>query len=429
MRVAYVRCKGKRRVIAMVPGWSGLTSPPGLRAFRAHLRIEPIGSSVVVPPRAPHGHQSAFTRVESNGNAWKRCAHLACKSGESGETGGESWLPQIRFTRGRPLVRSQVRPSTKPLEMGLFVGPGPAAGPLRGGLGTVLEPSAGVGTLPAPMANPNGHPASLARPDQPNYAHGVYSSRRELPAEAEALVDDLMALGHVVPADRLAAEEVARLVYLIGRVDAALEGRVFTNPGSKAMALLGERRLLSASLERWLGHFGLTPRSRAGVGALSGGADARGADPGGGGGGRQWIVSGGGGSASVKTRRSRRPAPGAPRSPPQGLRRRPLPLRARTAAGSPARTREAPSAPAPRSSPTCSAPASASPTWRRRCGRRSSVGRARSRRAEGADPARSDSRAAGALDVLERLAPRLERLVGASAFGPIEPPRRGGSAR
>jgi hypothetical protein len=33
------------------------------------------------------------------------------------------------------------------------------------------------------------------------------------------------------------------------------------------------------------------------------------------------------------------------------------------------------------------------------------------------------------LDVLERLAPRLERLVGASAFGPIEPPRRGGSAR
>ena len=37
--------------------------------------------------------------------------------------------------------------------------------------------------------------------------HGVYSSRRELPAEAEALVEDLMALGHVVPADRLAAEE------------------------------------------------------------------------------------------------------------------------------------------------------------------------------------------------------------------------------
>ena len=48
-----------------------------------------------------------------------------------------------------------------------------------------------------------------ARPDQPNYAHRVYSSRRELPPEALALVEDLMALAHVVPADRLAAEEVA----------------------------------------------------------------------------------------------------------------------------------------------------------------------------------------------------------------------------
>ena len=65
------------------------------------------------------------------------------------------------------------------------------------------------GTLPAPMTkpklrpkgpvrNPNGYPANLRpdlAPDQPNYVHGVYASRREL--------------AHVVPADRLAAEEVA----------------------------------------------------------------------------------------------------------------------------------------------------------------------------------------------------------------------------
>ena len=72
-----------------------------------------------------------------------------------------------------------------------------------------------------------------------------------------------MGLAHVVPADRLAAEEVARLVYLIGRVDASLEPRSLAHPRGKSMALLGERRLLSQRLESWLAHFALTPRSRA----------------------------------------------------------------------------------------------------------------------------------------------------------------------
>ena len=117
--------------------------------------------------------------------------------------------------------------------------------------------------------NPPGHPESLVpyqfEPgNRVPETHGVYSSRRELPAEAEALVEDLMALGHVVPADRLAAEEVARLVHLIGRVDAVLAERSLTNPGrGRARTLLAERRLLSARLEGWLVHFGLTPKSRA----------------------------------------------------------------------------------------------------------------------------------------------------------------------
>ena len=58
-----------------------------------------------------------------------------------------------------------------------------------------------------------------------------------------------MSLGHVVPADRLAAEEVARLVHLIGRVDKALEGRPLASPLGQALALLGERRLLSSRLK------------------------------------------------------------------------------------------------------------------------------------------------------------------------------------
>ena len=86
------------------------------------------------------------------------------------------------------------------------------------------------------VRDPNGDRDAPARPrpERPNYVHGVYSSRRELPPEALALVEDLMSLSHVVPADRLAAEEVARLVYLIGRVDASLEVRVFpTRAGSR----------------------------------------------------------------------------------------------------------------------------------------------------------------------------------------------------
>jgi hypothetical protein len=71
-----------------------------------------------------------------------------------------------------------------------------------------------------------------------------------------------MGLPHVTDADRFAAEEVARLMLLIERVDSALGDGVVERRG-RPRALIEHRRRLSSQLERWLTHFGLTPHARA----------------------------------------------------------------------------------------------------------------------------------------------------------------------
>jgi hypothetical protein len=114
--------------------------------------------------------------------------------------------------------------------------------------------------------NPRGHPATLRRGESEGngyrLVHGVFSSRRLLSEEGLAFVDSLMALPHTVPADVTAATEIARLMELIARVDAALaDGVVESRKGARE--LIDHRRRLSAELRRWLADFGLTPRGRA----------------------------------------------------------------------------------------------------------------------------------------------------------------------
>ncbi len=124
------------------------------------------------------------------------------------------------------------------------------------------------------MPNPSGTIANL-RPAPPGnqrrLVHGAYSTRRELSAEGEALVAELLAAPHVIPADRLAVEELASLVDLIARIDAALaDGRVENRRG-EARSLIDLRRRLSGQLERWLRELGLTPAARAEWAARLGG--------------------------------------------------------------------------------------------------------------------------------------------------------------
>lgn len=87
--------------------------------------------------------------------------------------------------------------------------------------------------------------------------HGVYSPR-VLAAEAEQAADDLMALPHTVPIDRVAAVEIGRLLALIARLDEALAQR-----GMGQRTLLDARLRASGRLERWLREFGATPGARA----------------------------------------------------------------------------------------------------------------------------------------------------------------------
>jgi hypothetical protein len=103
---------------------------------------------------------------------------------------------------------------------------------------------------------------------QPNLRHGLYAVRREITPEVRELADELMALSHVVETDYAAALEVAKLMILIDRVDAALgDGRV--EHRGRLRALVDQRRRLSARLERWYTVFGLSPRSRWELGALA----------------------------------------------------------------------------------------------------------------------------------------------------------------
>jgi hypothetical protein len=93
--------------------------------------------------------------------------------------------------------------------------------------------------------------------------HGYYSRSRALAPEAVELADALMGVPHIAETDRLAVEEVARLVVLIDRVDAALGDGVVEGRRGSARELLVVREKLSGRLERWLDRLALTPQGRA----------------------------------------------------------------------------------------------------------------------------------------------------------------------
>lgn len=115
------------------------------------------------------------------------------------------------------------------------------------------------------MPNPDGNVAALIPAPAGNirgWKHGAYSERFLSPRVAE-MVDELMAMPHVLDIDRASAEEIARLRANVERIDAALEedGRV-EGRGGKPRALLEVRRRYSAQLESWYAQFGMTPRAR-----------------------------------------------------------------------------------------------------------------------------------------------------------------------
>jgi hypothetical protein len=105
---------------------------------------------------------------------------------------------------------------------------------------------------PAALKVPPRHPT-------PNYRHGAFTTRRyPLTDEEKQEVDDLLALAHVLPADRAAAEEVVRLRSMVSRIDMILHSQ--RRPNSHLLAV---RATLSGKLLSYLESFGLTPKSRA----------------------------------------------------------------------------------------------------------------------------------------------------------------------
>lgn len=129
------------------------------------------------------------------------------------------------------------------------------------------------------MANPAGHPATLdpgARPGNSNrLSHGAYSPR-VLSERATIVADAIMEAPHTVPLDRVAAEELASIVALCERLDAALEERPLDH--ATARNLLDLRLKASGRLERWLSKFGLTPDARAEWAARLAGSSGLGAE-------------------------------------------------------------------------------------------------------------------------------------------------------
>lgn len=80
------------------------------------------------------------------------------------------------------------------------------------------------------MANPNGNPSSLVPAPLGNRRaekHGLYS-RREVAPEVRELADELIeALPHTTESDYPAALEIAKLVVLTDRIDAAGRAAAF----------------------------------------------------------------------------------------------------------------------------------------------------------------------------------------------------------
>ncbi len=113
--------------------------------------------------------------------------------------------------------------------------------------------------------NPNGNAASLEATRAGNanrLVHGLYSTKRqELSAEARELVSELMSAPHTVPLDAVAIVELASLLDLIGKVDAALADGIVERRG-RPRALVDMRVRLSGRLQKWLEAVGLTPEAR-----------------------------------------------------------------------------------------------------------------------------------------------------------------------
>jgi hypothetical protein len=74
-----------------------------------------------------------------------------------------------------------------------------------------------------PKARPIGfQPGNTLRPAQTLFRHGFYASRDKMTAEQYQTVEAILPLPHCGEADRLAAEEVARLLTIIAAVDRQL---------------------------------------------------------------------------------------------------------------------------------------------------------------------------------------------------------------
>jgi hypothetical protein len=114
------------------------------------------------------------------------------------------------------------------------------------------------------MTNPNGHAATLVAPERGNVRavrHGVYSERVLAP-RIEEYRDELLALPHVAPVDRVAVDECARLLARIEAVDRDLDERGHFGKNG-ARALLEHRARLSRELRAWLAALGALPSARA----------------------------------------------------------------------------------------------------------------------------------------------------------------------
>ncbi len=126
------------------------------------------------------------------------------------------------------------------------------------------------------MSNPAGHPATLQAGNPGNvggYKHGLFAARRSpLSPDGEQMVEELLALPHIVAPDVVAIRELVSLLELAARVDEALASGNLENRRGAPRALIEHRRRLSAEIARWTDRLGLSPQARynlAAVGASS----------------------------------------------------------------------------------------------------------------------------------------------------------------
>ena len=89
--------------------------------------------------------------------------------------------------------------------------------------------------------------------------HGLHARGELLAPEIAERIADLADLPWATQADRVALEEVGRLLVLIDKVDADLAKR----GTSRTKTLLDQRVRLSRALHRWLESLGATPKTRA----------------------------------------------------------------------------------------------------------------------------------------------------------------------